>query len=432
MTARTLKAVCFTLALTSSAICIAQQAQITKEDVKKTIAQAEKRSRDCTSAANGIRVQGRQLNKGDYTRIKWFEDQRKDVEELVWSLKKAVKRPRFSFSTYERQCFDKLRNLLARKNRPPLSVTRLDKSRKNGKLRPLKVKKTRTKPAAKKELSNAEKELQEIHRRRERVKLELQVASANEEVQRFQQTVLTARLERSRYEAAHEEWEMKLVALEKAGKATEVAKLEIKVKQASLLRSISKYRKEELEAEYYMLNARKTVLSAQANIEKWEREHSAKVRLFKVEVGHMANHWVAAKLQMTKMDVFEKELDDLFKWCAGKKLNAKGPVVSYYPRFFDGAKNLDKLGLGVILSGKVEASKDKNYAVESVKGTRVLSIHIRGPYEQSMQKLGEVMAILKKKKLTPLGPLVVYYHSDPSQVEAKDLHTEISIPVEED
>lgn len=429
MTARTLKAVCFTLAITSSAICVAQQRSLNKDDLKKIVAQGQKRIDDCESRMNNIRIQGRRLGPSDFKRLEWYDYQIRYLDSRLKTLRRVSKRARFTFDTNERVCFDELRAVLSRKNEPPLSSLRFDKGKK---LRPVKVKKTKKKPAPKKELTETEKELLELQRRKERILLELQAASANEEVQRHQQNILAARLERSRYEAAHEEWEQKLEALEKTGKATEVAKLEIKVKQAALLRSISKYRKEELESEYHMLVAQKKMLSAQAGLEKWERDHAPKARLIKVEVRRVEKHWVAAKLKLTAMNAFEKDLENLFKWCVGKKLNPKGPVVSYYPRFFDGARKMDKLGLGVILAGDVEASKDDNYAVESVRPTRVLSIHVRGPYEKSMNKLGEALAILKKKKLKPLGPIVVYYHSDPNKVEAEDLHTEITIPVEED
>lgn len=440
MPGRTLKALCFTIALTSTALCFAQSRPLTKDDVRKVVAGAEKRIADCESQMNSIRIQGRALGPSDFKRLDWFKKEIEDIKYNLSWVKNSLSRKTFSFSTDERVCFDALRATLNRKNTPPISALRLNKKRgQSGLLRPVKEskkktpkKKTSKKKKARKKLSPREQELREIQIRKERVELEIQAADAQEDVQIYEKVMLTARLERMRYEAAHEDWEKKIESMEKSGKLTEIAKLEIRVKQASLKRSISKHRKEELEAELRILGAQKRLLTAQQGIENWERSHGPKTRITKVEVRQAPKHWVAAKLEMTGMETMEKDINDLFKWCETKKLKTVGPVVNYFPRFFLGAAKLDKLGLGVVLAEKSGAIKDPVYAVESLKPMRVLSIHVRGPYEKSLEKIGDAIAILKKKKLKPIGPLVVYYHSDPKEVEAEDLLTEITIPVEKD
>jgi ubiquinone/menaquinone biosynthesis C-methylase UbiE/effector-binding domain-containing protein len=424
---RTLRAVCFSIVLATAAVCMAQSKTLDRDEVKKLIDQCRKTWNGYDTAANRIRVVGRKLNAADFKAIEWYEDQASYLKSVQSTLEHIVTRKRFSITTDERRVIDDIRRIVKK----PGSAPRFSRFAKSPKRAPVKVraKKKRPKKAAK-VLSKREKAVKEIYAQKKRIIVELAAVEAREQELAAEAKLLSIHIEQRHLEKQLAKLEQEVEKLEQS-KTPEEQRMKLQLQVLELSQKLTANRAQGLKAELKLLTCRVQTMYAQASWDKYLKAHEVKAEITDINTADKKKaYWLAVKKKTISPDQIEASHKKLFAWCKANKLAVKGPVVHLYPGYFLGhGKDMKRLGVGVVLAGKPKTIEDSDFSIENVEASRALSCHIKGPYEKTLSFLPQVLRVLKGSHRKPLGPIVVYYHSDPEQVDRANLHSEISIPL---
>jgi hypothetical protein len=402
MSARTIRAIGFTLALTSTALCFAQEKTLSKVEVLKVIQEGEALVKKHFGTANGIRALGRVLQDADYKKITWCETQVKYLREELQAVSQSLKSNPFVLTTAQRKEFEYIRRRL--RQAQPKKVVAKPKV---------------TFPTA------IEKELKALALEREHNKLEQALAGCRQGELSAKTEFLNAQIERIKSEKS----------LEEIAKKVEATPNDLTLERdlAGTAAFLERQRLKELKAKDYMLRCRVATLTAQAKLDVFDAKHALESKIGSIKLQKtMKSYWTAFKIKLVTPATIDATHIKLFTWCGANKLDVKGPVVHLYPRFFQGKNPISdasKLGVGVVLSEPNKAVADADFGVEKIESFNAMTVEVIGPYEKIFEHLADVIGIVKLKKLKPVGPIMIYYHSDPANTDPTKLRAEFVIPL---